>query len=65
MRFLNVLLGAGFTVASQQPIEGPFYLSAVPSNGSDPWPLNVGIVSRGVRILSQALEYRQEFTFDR
>lgn len=43
---------------------GPFYLTVVPEDGSDTYPVTVATVSRGAQILSSALEYDQEFTFN-
>jgi hypothetical protein len=50
------------------PIPGPFYLTIVPTapsgNWSDSWPTDIAVVSRGVKILSSALSYHQQYTFD-
>ena len=65
---------ASSSIASRQaecpelPIPGPFYLTIVPAapngNWSDSWPTNIAVVSRGVKILSSALSYHQQYTFD-
>lgn len=57
------------TACPELPVEGPFYLTAIPaaSNGNgtgESWPTNIAEVSRGVKILSSALEYTQTYTFD-
>ncbi|ROV97389.1 hypothetical protein VMCG_06864 [Cytospora schulzeri] len=43
---------------------GPFYLTVVPGDGSDTYPVTIATVSRGAQILSSALEYDQEFTYN-
>lgn len=45
-------------------ITGPFYITVVPEDGSASYPSTIATVSRGAQILSSALAYEQEFTFN-
>lgn len=45
-------------------LTGPFYLTVVPEDGLDTYPVTIATVSRGAQILSSALEYDQEFTYN-
>jgi hypothetical protein len=47
------------------PVSGPFHLTAVPANGSEPYPIGTMVVSRGAEILVSARAYTQRFTYDR
>jgi hypothetical protein len=51
--------------AAVSQITGPFYLTVVPEDGSASYPATIATVSRGAQILSSALDYDQEFTFNR
>ncbi|KAI1874219.1 uncharacterized protein JN550_002798 [Neoarthrinium moseri] len=60
------LLAAALTLSTSAlaAISGPFFLTIVPEDGSAPYPATVATVSRGAQILSSALEYEQQFTFN-
>ncbi|KAI7787374.1 hypothetical protein LA080_016449 [Diaporthe eres] len=64
MRFLTswfltlpLVLG-GFALSDQ------FYLTVVPEDGSNSYPVSIAVVSRAALILSSALEYTAQFTFN-
>lgn len=60
------LVAAALTLSSTAlaTITGPFYITIVPEDGSDTYPSTIATVSRGAQILSSALEYEQEFTYN-
>ncbi|KAF7536510.1 hypothetical protein G7054_g4511 [Neopestalotiopsis clavispora] len=67
MRFSAVhTLAAALTLGSTAlaTITGPFYITIVPEDGSASYPSTIATVSRGAQILSSALEYEQQFTFN-
>lgn len=67
MRFSAIQLFTTFltlTARALATLTGPFYLTVVPEDGSDTYPVTIATVSRGAQILSSALEYDQEFTFN-
>ncbi|KAI0131878.1 hypothetical protein BJ170DRAFT_717693 [Xylariales sp. AK1849] len=59
--FVTALTLSGASLAL---ITGPFNITIVPEDGSASYPATVATVSRGAQILSSALEYGQEFTFN-
>lgn len=63
LAFLGTVASAATVV--QKPVEGPFYLTVVPADGSASYPATIAEVSRGALILSSAPSYRQQWTFDR
>ncbi|KAK6085204.1 hypothetical protein SCUP515_01022 [Seiridium cupressi] len=67
MRFSYTrLVAAALTLGSTAvaTITGPFYITIVPEDGSASYPATIATVSRGAQILSSALEYEQEFTYN-
>lgn len=67
MRFSSMRLVAAaltFSSTALATITGPFYITIVPEDGSASYPATIATVSRGAQILSSALEYEQEFTFN-
>jgi len=68
MRFSSIqFLATAFALngAAIATISGPFYLTIVPEDGSASYPATVAIVSRGAEILSSALDYTQQYIFNR
>ena len=57
--FLTIPLALGGLALSDQ-----FYLTVVPEDGSDSYPVTIAVVSRAALILSSALEYEAQFTFN-
>ncbi|KAH6653244.1 hypothetical protein BKA67DRAFT_659877 [Truncatella angustata] len=67
MRFsLTNVVAAALTLSSTAlaTITGPFFITIVPEDGSTSYPATIATVSRGAQILSSALTYGQEFTFN-
>jgi hypothetical protein len=60
--FAAAVLALGNTALAA--VTGPFYITIVPEDGSASYPSTVATVSRGAQILSSALDYEQEFTFN-
>lgn len=60
----TVAAALAFSSSAIATITGPFYITIVPEDGSASYPATIATVSRGAQILSSALEYEQEFTFN-
>lgn len=61
--FLASSAAAAPSACPTVPIEGPFYITVVQANGTE-YPTSIGVVSRGVEILSSGLAYGEQFTYD-
>lgn len=57
--YLTIPLALGGSALSDQ-----FYLTIVPEDGSNSYPVSIAVVSRAALILSSALEYTALFTFN-
>lgn len=57
--FLTLPLALGGLALSDQ-----FYLTVIPEDGSNSYPVSIAVVSRAALILSSALEYNAQFTFN-
>lgn len=47
-----------------EPVNGPFYLTGVPANGSATYPIFTAVESRGVQTLSSATSYFDQWTYN-
>ena len=62
---LGMALPQAPNVCTPTPIVGPFWLTAVPSDGTSSYPIGLGGASRGVTILASTPEYKSQFTYNR
>ncbi|POS70272.1 hypothetical protein DHEL01_v211334 [Diaporthe helianthi] len=63
--FLTIPLALGRSRASGAALSDQFFLTVVPEDGSNSYPVTIAEVSRAALILSSALEYKAQFTFNK
>ena len=64
MRFLTTWLLTVPLALGGIALSDQFYLTVVPEDGSNSYPVSIAVVSRAALILSSALEYKAQFTFN-
>jgi hypothetical protein len=64
MRFSTIWFCAIPLALGGSDLSDQFYLTVVPEDGSSSYPASIAVVSRAALILSSALEYKAQFTFN-